>query len=200
MGYSLSWVAVKADPKAVYSALKVQPTGQRQRGLFERPGMPALSSARRVPPLPKDLCAALLLAAQTIVIFNRKELKDRQLAAVSQIGETIYCFVEEHVMVCVVALWQDGNQVWRVTHDAQVGLDHLSVDGDVPPFFASIRDKYVAKQAAEPEDDVDRISDIPVELARELTGFRHDQEISGASAEPFEMLEPVKKKKWWSLS
>jgi hypothetical protein len=199
MGYSLSWVAVKAGPQAVYAALNVQPTGQRQRGFFDRPGMPDLSSAKRIPPLPRNLCAALHLGGRTIVIFNRKELKDRQLAAVSRVAETIYCFVEEHVMVSVAALWRDGKQIWRVTHDGQEGVKHLSVEGDAPPALASIREKYVAKQAAETEEDVDHISDIPVELARELTGFRHDQEIFGASVEHFEMLKPTKKK-WWSFS
>jgi hypothetical protein len=57
----------------------------------------------------------------------------------------------------------------------------------------------LAKQAAESEEDVDHISDIPIELARELTGFRHDQELPGGGDEPFEALETVKKK-WWSWS
>jgi hypothetical protein len=119
---------------------------------------------------------------------------------VSHVGETVYCFVEEHVMVSAASLWRDGKQVWRVTHDGQESADHLSTDGVAPPAFASIRDKYLAVQAAEREEDVDHIFDIPVELARELTGFRHDQEPLGVSdGEPFEVLEPIRKK-WWSFS
>ncbi len=179
MGYSLSWVAVKADPKVVYAALDLQPTGQREE-------------------IPEStFCSAQLPSGWAVIVFNQKELKDKQLAGVSRIGETIHCFVEEHVMVTVASFWRDGRQIWRVTHDGQEAMNHLSIVGDVPPTFASIRDKYLAKQAAEPEGDVDHIFDIPVELARELTGFRHDQEISGASAEPFEVL--AKNKKLWGL-
>jgi len=182
MGYSLSWVAVKADPNAVYAALNVRPTGERRTDAFRR-----------------GTVSALLLGGRTVVVFGNKELKNDQLAAVSRVGETIYCFVEEHVMVMVAALWRDGKQVWCVTHDGQESAHHLSTDGDVPTEFASIRDKYLAKQAAESEEDVDHISDIPIELARELTGFRHDQELPGGGDEPFEALETVKKK-WWSGS
>jgi hypothetical protein len=181
MGYSLSWVAVKADPKAVYAALNVQPTGEREE-------------------IPESaFCGAQLSGGWTLIVFNRKELKDKQLATASRIGETIHCFVEEHVMVTVASGWRDGKQIWRVTHDGQKSADHLSADGQVPPDFAPIRDKYLAKQTAEPEEDVDHIFDIPVELARALTGFRHDQEFSGVGEKPFDVLEPSKKK-WWSLS
>jgi hypothetical protein len=183
MGYSLSWVAVNAVPQAVYAALDVQPTGERREDAFRRGSV-----------------SALLLGGRTVVVFGHKELKNDQLAAVSRVGETIYCFVEEHVMVMVASLWRDGKQVWRVTHDGQESARHLSTDGDVPPEFTPIRDKYLAKQAEEPEEDVDHISDIPVELARELTGYRHDQEFPGADdGEPFEVLEPTKKM-WWSFS
>ena len=183
MGYSLSWVAVKADLKAVYAALNVQPAGQRRADAFAR-----------------GCLSALLLGGRTFVIYGHKELKGNQLAAVSHVGETVYCFVEEHVMVSAASLWRDGKQVWRVTHDGQESADHLSTDGVAPPAFASIRDKYLAVQAAEREEDVDHIFDIPVELARELTGFRHVQEPLGVSdGEPFEVLEPIRKK-WWSFS
>jgi hypothetical protein len=184
MGYSLSWVAVKAVPQAVYAVLDVQPTGERRADAFRR-----------------GTVSSLLLGGRTVVVFGNKELKDNRLAAVSRVGETIHCFVEEHLMVSVASLWRDGKRVWRVTHDGQESARHLSTDGDVPPEFASIRDKYLAKQAAEPEEDVDHIFDIPVELARELTGYRHDQEFPDTDGrEPFETLESSKKKKWWSLS
>jgi hypothetical protein len=184
MGYSLSWVAVKAEPQAVYTALHVQPTGQRRDDAYRRGNV-----------------SALLLGGRTVVVFGNKELKDNRLAAVSRVGETIHCFVEEHLMVSAASLWRDGKRVWRVTHDGQESARHLSTDGSVPAEFASVRDKYLAKQAAEPEEEVDHIFDIPVELARELTGYQHDQEFSSADGgEPFEVLEPSKKKKWWSLS
>jgi hypothetical protein len=182
MGYSLSWVAVKGDAEAVYAAFNLQATGRREE----------------VPE--SEFSAVQLPNGRTLVIFNQKELEAEQLAAVSRIGEVVYCFVEEHVMVTDASLWRDRKQVWRVKHDGQEGVNHLSVDGDVHGAFPAIRDKYFADQAAETEKNIDLIFDIPVELARELAGFRHDEIFLSADKEPFEVLESVKKKKWWSLS
>src|ERR1700744_6358661 len=98
MGYSLSWIAVKADATAVYAALNLRPTGKCQE----------------VPE--SEFSAAQLPNGRTLVVFDHKELKDEQLATLSRVGETVYCFVEEHVMVTNAALWREGKQVWRVTH------------------------------------------------------------------------------------
>ena len=189
---------MKADAKAVHAALNLRPTGQRQRS-FLRP------EARRSSIFPfyrrsKSLCGATLPTGWSVLTADHWALEDGELPVVSRLGEAIYCFVEEHVMESIASGWQDGKEVWFISHDCQINANHLEVRGNLPPVFTSIRDKHLEKQASESEEDVDHIFDIPVELARELTGFRHDQEISGAPDEPFEVLEAMKRKKWWGLS
>jgi hypothetical protein len=182
MGYSLSWAAVKAKPEALYDTLGLRPTG-------ELDDVPT-----------HGFCAATLPDERTVIIVDHKEFKDDQLAAFSNLGDTVYCFVEEHVMTSGAAFWKGGKQIWRVTHEAEKGHNDLSVVGDAPPEFAPIRDRQARKSET---GEADYIFDVPIELAKALTGFRHDEDVPGGADLPFEVLEPAKdakKKKWWSLS
>jgi hypothetical protein len=97
---------------------------------------------------------------------------------------------EEHVMVSVATGWKDSQRVWSVTHDAQRDMEHLQAEGALPAAFASIRDRLCSEQqtAGGRKADVDFIFDVPVKLAQTLTGYRHDADIPGAGADPFEVL------------
>jgi hypothetical protein len=88
--------------------------------------------------------------------------------------EVIACFVEEHVMVSRAAGWKNGQQIWSVTHDAQESDRHLKVEGEPPVGFAAIRDRLTKQQ--EEDDGADFIFNIPVDLAKELTGYTHEEE------------------------
>jgi len=127
-------------------------------------------------------------------VLNRNSLDDALLKKVSSAGELVYCYVEEHVMYSSAASWKDGKQIWSVIHDAQNGIRHLDVSGDVPKVLAVIAEKLNAEQDAysDKKPEVDYIFDIPVELAKELTGFRHDQDMPGMLDDAFEVLEPIK--------
>lgn len=87
---------------------------------------------------------------------------------------------------------KDGRTLWTVHHNAQRGELHLEVEGIPAPALERIREAQVAKQKAASRENigVDYLFDIPVELARELTGFRHDENIPGMSRKVFEILEP----------
>lgn len=94
--------------------------------------------------------------------------------------------------------WKDGRRVWSITHDLQRGNGHLEAEGDVPPVFAPVRDRLIAEQLS--RDHADYIFDVPVEVAKALTGFRHDRDIPGAADEPYERLERrSREKKWWEV-
>ena len=100
--------------------------------------------------------------------------------------------------------WKESRKCWSITHDAQRGIEHLVAEGDLPPEFGSIRDRLLSKQSEEnlrkPRPLVrqsgasiskigcDYVFDIPVETARSLTGYRHDQDIPGLTGEAFEVL------------
>ncbi|HSY19870.1 MAG TPA: hypothetical protein VK815_16120 [Candidatus Acidoferrales bacterium] len=194
MGYSLSWLAVKGkSPAAVRDALGLRPTGQRE----EFPE--------------SDLCAAELPGGWYLIVSDHTEhvAPDAILQTLSAGGELVTCFVEEHVMASAAAGWQDGRKLWSVTRDAQRGGDHLAAEGDLPPEYAAIRDRLLAKQRDEDLEKppanrrlqrksgdfsqmrCDYIFSIPVELAQALTGYTHDGDIPGQTGEPFEVLAAV---------
>ena len=124
-----------------------------------------------------------------------------QLRQLSEQAEVICCFVEEHVMFSAASYWKNGQQVWSVRHDAQKGIEHLDMEGDLPPFFAKVRDEQRSKQitAGGNTAGVDYIFEIPVKLAESTTGYRHD--ISIPELAEFEILESIQAppvlKAWW---
>lgn len=126
-----------------------------------------------------------------MVIFERHEMKDEPLQRLSSLGEVISCFVEDHVVSSVASGWKDGKLDWSVTHNSEKGRFHLQVEGQVPSSFAQIRERLTAAQNAEggEKSDVDYIYDAPAELALNLTGFRHDQDVPGATGPIFQVLE-----------
>ena len=90
-------------------------------------------------------------------------------------------------------------------HDAQESIYHLVSTGDVPPalsdIYASLKNEQDA--AGGTEADVDYIHDVPIMLAKAITSFRHDEDIQGANAEPFEVLQQERQtpstKPWWRV-
>lgn len=76
-------------------------------------------------------------------------------------------------MVSRAANWKDGELIWAVTHDAQEGDEHLDVEGEPPAGFAAIRDRLAKQQ--EEEGGVDFIFNVPVDIAKEITGYSHEE-------------------------
>jgi len=85
--------------------------------------------------------------------------------------------VEEHSMFSGAYCYANGREAWRVCHDSARGRHHLATQGTLPPEFEPIRIRLSAQQADNDraEGDVDYIFDVPIELAAELTGYRHDR-------------------------
>lgn len=112
------------------------------------------------------------------------------LRALSETQDVIVCEVEEHVMYSSAALWRGGACLWKVVHESDHGIYHLETEGEPPAAFESVRAKYVAKQDAEggEDADVDYIFEVPLRLARDIAGYKHD-EVEVAGQEPsFEKL------------
>ncbi|SRR6266481_2741589 len=174
MGYSLSWAAVKnGKPEAIHALL-----GLRATDVWEN--------------RPKSKTVGTNLpTGWYVVLFKRKEVGDRTLTELSSIAEVVYCFVEDHVMFSRASGWKDGEFLWSVTHDCEKGGYHLEIKGDAPLSLKSIHAKLISKQDASGGEkaDVDYIYDTPAELAKDLTGFRHDQDTPGMSKKPFQVLE-----------
>ncbi len=176
MGYSQSWLAVKGKPTAaVLETLGLRGTGTHEE-IAESP-----------------IVGAELPGGWYLVVFGRSGdplMSDVVLQRLSAGCEVVTGDVEEHVMVSVATGWENGRRLWSVTHDAQRDMEHLQTEGEMPSVFTPIRDRLRSEQQAAGgnKSDVDYIFDAPVELAQTLTGYRHDADIPGSGAEPFEVL------------
>jgi|HubBroStandDraft_6_1064221.scaffolds.fasta_scaffold322879_2 hypothetical protein len=174
MGWSLSWAALKGgNIQVACAALGLRATGKH-----------------------KEIAESKIVGAQLptgwcVIQFDRSELEDRELARLSRSGDVVCCFVEDHVMVSWASGWREGKKVWSVVHDCEKGLFHLNIKGEAPAELKSIAERLIAEQQAAGAEkaDVDHVYEVPAELAKELTGYRHDQDMPGLTGEVFEILE-----------
>jgi hypothetical protein len=115
------------------------------------------------------------------------------LGSLSRGAEVVACFVEEHVMFSAAAFWRDGLRVWSVEHDAQEGIRHLVVAGELPAEMSAIIKESEAAQDAEDECDseVDYIFEIPVDIAQRITDFRYDRDDVDGIELKFDVLDHV---------
>jgi hypothetical protein len=174
MGWSLSWAALKGgNLEAICSAFGLRSTGKREE--VAESGINGVQ----------------LPSGWYVVQFDRSELKDQVLARLSRSQEVISCFVEDHVMVSWASGWREGKKTWSVAHDCQKGRFHLDINGEAPEQLKGIAERLIAEQEAAGGEkaDVDHVYDVPAELAKELVGYRHDQDTPGLNGEVFEVLE-----------
>lgn len=87
-------------------------------------------------------------------------------------GRTLTCQVHEGIMFSAVHGTEENVERWSVQHDSERGLRDLQIAGTPPDALDGIKAKLLAEQDG--SEDVDYVFDIPVELAFQLTGFRHD--------------------------
>jgi len=91
--------------------------------------------------------------------------------------EWVACSVEEHVMMSIARGRSRSSEQWSITHDSQQGISHLETTGELPDCFESLRDSLFAEQAQGDQEnpEVDYIFDIPLQVAKTLTGYHHDE-------------------------
>jgi len=197
MGFAISWLAVKGKtPEAVIQELGLTPTGEMAEygeSLFTGRALPS---------------------GWFLLVINQCEhkfVKPNSLASLSSNCEAIACSIEEHVMVCTSELWRNGAQVWRIEHDAQQSIDHISTSGLLPDDYPTIEREFAEqqKQAGGKKADTDYFFDIPLQTAKSIVGFKHDEaELEDESFEVFKGNEasphtdPISnqgKRPWWKL-
>lgn len=181
MGYALSWAAVRdGNPQTVWAALGLRSTGKRE----------AVAESKIV--------GVQLPTGWYLVLFDRRDVEDRVLARLSLSGEVVSCFVEDHVMVSWASGWRRGKKIWSVIHGCEKGHFHLETKGEPPDELKGIAERLIAEQRADGGEkaDVDHLYDVPAELAKQLTGFRHDQDAQGWSRDPFEILQQPTIRRW----
>jgi hypothetical protein len=98
---------------------------------------------------------------------------DSDLSVFSQGKEMVVVHIEEHTMFARAELWSDGNNIWRIWHSGDENVMDLHTTGDLPTSFEPLKQQAFSRQVK--ESDVDCVFDLPLDLAAELTGFRHDE-------------------------
>lgn len=158
MGFSISWIAFKTIPLTEAAlAFGLTLSGQSDE-VFDYD----VSGTR--------------VGDWSIVIFNdvNPDLTDEmELARLSRRGDIVVVHVIETTMTQTSERWLDGRRVWSVWHDAQIGARHLEAEGNLPTAYESIKRTRMAEQ--EEDTGVDVISEIPLDLAEQITNFRHDR-------------------------
>lgn len=189
MGYAISWIAIK-DIKLdqVTSVLDMEETDRTET--FPES---AISGAD----LPNGWCHIQFDA------FENPFLKENVLATISSTTQVVYCQVEEHVMYSKSCCWKNGQFIWSSEHDSQKDLFHLISSGELPKSYSKIKTEYIEHQVVE-GDEVDFIFEIPIALAEEITGYRHDATPIEDEAIKYRVLEVRKDSKtasqpWWKF-
>jgi hypothetical protein len=160
VGISISWLAVQgAERGVVLEALGLVETDERDEFPTESP-----------------IAGATLADGWYVVVLDRYGhalLNDETLCRISELGEVVAGAGEEHVMCSFSCGWQHGQRVWSVMHDAQVGVEHLEVEGEMPSGFDEIPNRLFSEQDAEggSEAEVDYVYDVPLDTTKLVTGF-----------------------------
>jgi hypothetical protein len=191
MGFAVSWVAISGkEPQRVLEELGLARTGEKE----EFPE--------------SELTCASLPGSWFLVCVNEFDspiTSERVLSSLSVGCKLVSCQIEEHIMLSSATCYSNGSQSWRVEHDAQQSIYHLSTIGSPPPQLAEAHAKLQQEQdnAGGAGADVDYIFDVPVVVAQAITSYRHDMDIEGADSEPFEVLRQAvtarQTKPWWKL-
>ena len=185
MGYALSWLALReAAPDILLDGLGLVKSSN--------PSRKTLFAGRK---LPDDW---FLLA---INHYNHEFVQSDVLRSLSSHGDLMACSVEEHVMCCSSELWKNGQQVWRIEHDAQESMTHLNATGSLPQTYFDIHNEFARKQeeAGGEHSDTDYFFEIPLQAAKRIVGFKHDETVfESGSWEVLERAQPRENKKpWW---
>lgn len=184
MGYSISWLACRGLPfEGVTSRLSLSTTDRHDE--FAR----AIVSAQAL-----DNGWHLLVANRC----NHNIIKTPSLAALSVGCEVIACAIEEHVMYSSAECWRDGQRIWHVEHSSEEGENHLAVEGKPPDCLAQLVADTERKQAEDSE--VGWFFEIPLDCAKTLVGFKHDEDNPILDRDAFLRLEPLQpERKWWQF-
>ena len=193
MGVSLSWIAAQSTTAdEFYRKLSLSETGAR--GDYYDFPMAGLM-------LPNGW---YLLTAKP---SEHPFLSDQILSKLSATTFVMACSIEEHVMYMSAALWRNSREIWSLQHrGGDYGIMDLVIKGSPPEAFDNLRAHHLARQteAGGANADVDHIADIPLELARSIVGFKHDQINPGIDDGDFrelrqdssDLLVETKKPKW----
>ncbi len=166
MGYNRSWLAARGVKKVDFLKLF---------GLRDAGAAGDYSQAFR--------CAELATGWTVLVAEDVDFASPDHLEGIVNAYPVLGCQASEGDTYSAVHLHERSKSRWLVSHWSDRGEYDLEVVGEPPAELAALRDRYVAAQKARPPGrpglflgNVDHMWEIPVELARALTGYRLEEE------------------------
>jgi hypothetical protein len=151
-----------------------------------------------------DLSAAELPTGWTVLWSNDPTFAKIAICApLSRRVPVISCWVNETSMFSSVNWFAGGDLAWFVGHDGSSGpIDNLTNEG-APEEYQPLIDMHLAQQIASDAQEpglVDYVFDIPIEIARSITGFRYDQCEFDWGEPHFTVAAAGRRKRSWSVS
>lgn len=180
MGFAISWCAV---PESVAD------------GFLKDLG---LTSTGETEEFPESLIVeARLDTGWRLLWYGKFEcpfLSEADRKRLSEHHEFLCCLVEEHTMTSSAELWSGGARKWRIFHEGEDGPRGLECDGIPPESLAAIRVEMETSQEREGGDEanVDYLFEIPLLVAKSITGFKHDEEYTNVIGREFRVLEKAR--------
>ena len=183
MGFAITWCAVReVGADQLLERLGLSPTGEREES-------------------PESLIVMAVLDTGWRVLWYNEYgcpfLRPEDLGALSSEQDILLCLVEEHVMAGSSELWSGGARKWRIAHEGEQGPKGIDAEGELPSCFPTIRAEMEEAQrtAGGDQADVDYLFEIPLQVAKSLVGFKHDEDCPHLAEKPFVVLSrPAAKK------
>jgi hypothetical protein len=177
MGFAITWFAIPEKNSAAF---------------FARFGLSSTGERIEVPDC--LIATAKLDTGWTLLWYDKYDcpfLDKRELAKVSVAHDIIRCLVEEHVMASSAEFWSYGSRKWFLSHEGENGPKGLVSDGELPDSFVSIKEKMEANQLANGGEkaNVDYIFEIPLQVAKSVVGFKHDERCDHIPDNLFDVME-----------
>jgi hypothetical protein len=101
--------------------------------------------------------------------------------------------VHEETQTSLASEWREGRLAWSASHDGAEGGDRLDVEGELPALFEELRreaEALAAEAGSASEDGAFSLAfSLPLDLAADITGFRHDEIGFDDDIGPFTVLE-----------
>lgn len=176
MGFSITWAAARGKSwERVLVDLNLESTGEWQ----ESPDSP--------------IAGAQIPGGWYGVTFNGGDVdlsEDGVLQRLATGAEVVTCTVDERVKCSAASGWKNGQEIWSVVRDPDKHPDEVVATGKLPRTYTTVVKELRAQQQAEAGMDsrTDYLFETPVELAKALTGYRHDRAIPGLTGSQFEVL------------
>jgi hypothetical protein len=156
MGFRISWLAARQPLASVVSALKAEPTG-RQGECFDFPFS--------VGEFPDEW---------SVVWSEDEEYFNPQFSTdLSYHFPLIVCHVNETVMHSSARYFDAGEENWSVWHEGDEVVNHIDFEGNPPVEYSSILAEALEQRAH--DNEVDYVFEVPLKLAENLCGFKHDE-------------------------